>query len=594
MHSIFLAGLVWGFVFLTGCEPKKNSETQNACPDIPENSKESLEGEFDPIAAKDARTCGVINLWGSSMPKSLNYWEDPNSFTGEVAGLLFEPLVVLHSTQDRPVGALASQWETSPDGKTYTFKLNPKAKWSDGKPVTAYDVQFYYDVIMNPKHLTPIFKVGLSRFDRPVVMDSLTVAITAKQAHWENFWEAASMMAFPRHIWQGKNFDEVRFEFPVVSGPYRIKELQKDRHLQLERRADWWGRSKAYNYGKYNFQGIRYRFMEDRNKALEALKKGDFDAYPIYTASIWVKQTDFDAVQKNWVVKQRIFNKEPIGFQGLAINLRQPQFQDIRVRQALAMLLNRELMNDKYMYNQYFLLNSFVPDLYPGNQNPLAPKFIYQPDSARALLAAAGYQANAQGLLAKNGKVLSITFLTPSEDMRHLTLYAEDLKAVGIDAKIEKMAYSQLQKRLDEFDFDMYWSSWGASRLRNPESAWISRTADEKASNNLPGVKDKLVDSLIVAQKTEMDLAKRNEINIAIDNRLTAIIPYVLLWQADNHRILYWNRFGHPKSVFDKFGREESILAYWWVDPAKDQALSQAKSAGTALPKESLDVKWTD
>ena len=133
-------------------------------------------GEFDPIASKEARACGSITLWGSAMPKSFNMWEDYNSFSAELMNMMFEPLVSLHTTEDREVGILADKWEVSEDGKTFTFHVDPRAKWSDGKSITAEDVQFYYDVIMDEKNLTPIFKVGLSRFERPEVVDSLTVA----------------------------------------------------------------------------------------------------------------------------------------------------------------------------------------------------------------------------------------------------------------------------------------------------------------------------------------------------------------------------------------------------------------------------------
>jgi len=579
-------------LMLVGCKPSETTKGDKlVCPDHADVSKDTLEGEFDPIAAPTAIPCGSVNLWGGPMPNSLNMWEDVNSFSAEVMGLMFESLVNLHSTEDRPVGQLADHWETSADGRTYTFHLNPKARWSDGQRITAEDVQFYYDVIMDPKNLTPVFRVGLSRFSRPVLIDSMTLSVTAKEVHWQNFWEAAGLMAFPKHVWKDSTFDKIRFEFPVVSGPYRIKAMVKDQSLELERRTDWWGRSKAWNYGKYNFQSIRYRFMEDQVKGLEAMKKHDFDAYPIYSAAIWMKQTQFDAVSKNWVVRQRVFNKEPIGFQGFAINMREPKFQDIRVRKALALLLNRQLMSEKYMYNQYFLLNSYAPDLYPNNVNPVAPNFAYQPDTARALLAAAGYQANGKGMLERQGLPLTITFLTQSTDLRHLTKYVEDLRAVGVDAKIEQMAWSSLRKRLDDFSFDMYWVAWGAGRLRNPEPEWSSATAKEKGSNNLPGLQDAVVDSLIKAQKTEMDLGKRNELMRTLDTRLTSLVPYVLLWQADHHRILYWNRFGHPASVFDKYGREEAILAYWWVDPAKDAALIQAEKAGQSLPAEQADVR---
>ena len=595
MTVSFFAMALLATLALTACNESgasKGAATKSAelnCPELPQDPEAT--GEFDPIASKDARPCGSITLWGSAMPKSFNMWEDYNSFSAELMSMMFEPLVSLHSTEDREVGILADSWNVSEDGKTFTFHVDPRAKWSDGKPVTAEDVQFYYDVIMDEKNLTPIFKVGLSRFDRPEVVDSLTVKMTAKESHWGNFWEAAGMLAFPKHVWAGKDFNQIRYEFPVVSGPYKIKTFREDRYVELARRTNWWGFKKNWNRGKYNFNKIRYRFMNDQTKALEAFKKQDINAYAIYTSSIWMKQTDFDAIQKGWAVKQRIFNKEPIGFQGMAINLRKPQFQDVRVRRALNMLLNREAMNEKYMYNQYFLLNSYYPDLWEGNQNPTATLYKFNPDSARALFAEAGYKVNAQGVLEKDGKPFAINFITSQEDLRHLTLFQEDLKKVGVVATIEQMSQSTLRKRLDDADFDLYWVNWGAGRLRDPEASWLSTTALQKGTNNLAGVQDKVVDSLINLQKTEFDLAKRNEILKALDNRLAEIVPYVLMWQCDHHRILYWNRYGTPDKVFDRFNREDAIPVYWWLDPMKSAALDKAMKAGESLPVPEYDIK---
>lgn len=575
---------------LNACNEKAPEKSNKvSCPTSP-NYPEST-GEFDPIASKEALPCGSITLWGSSMPKSFNMWEDYNSFSAQLMSLMFEPLVTLHSVEDREIGILAEKWEISEDGKTFTFKIDPRAKWSDGKRITAEDIQFYYDVIMSPKNLTPIFKVGLSRFDRPEVLDSLTIQVRAKESHWGNFWEAAGLTAFPKHAWKDKDFNNIRFDFPITSGPYKIKEFREDRYVELERRKDWWGFSKNWNHGKYNFENIKFRFMEDQTKVLEAFKKQNFDAYALYTSSIWMKQTDFEAVQKGYVVKQKIYNKEPIGFQGMAFNLRREKFQDLRVRRALSMLMNRKMMNEKYMYNQYFLLNSYYPDLWENNKNPKAENFEYAPDSARKLLSDAGFVPDAEGMLSKNGVPFEITFITSSSEMRHLTLYLEDLKKAGIRVHIEQMSQSTLRKRLDEADFDMYWVNWGAGRLRDPEASWHSETANAKGTNNLSGLQDPIVDSLIDLQKNEFVLEKRNEILKALDHRLTEIVPYVLMWQADHHRILYWNRFGTPEKVFDKFGREESIPVYWFYDEKKANALSENMKAGKILPAEPKEIK---
>jgi microcin C transport system substrate-binding protein len=557
-----------------------------------EHESKNLIGEVDPIASPMAKVCGTLNLWGGDFPKSLNMWQNYSSFAAQIMGYMFEPLVGMHSVKNEPIGVLAERWEISEDQMTYTFHLRPQARWSDGRAITAQDIQFYYDVIMDPKNLTPIFKVGLKRFSRPEIIDSLTIRLTAKEPHWNNFWELAGLTAFPHHIWKDVDFNAQKFDFPVVSGPYQIKELKKDRYLLLEQRKDWWGRQLAWNQNKLNFEQLRFRFMSDRVKALEAFKRGDLDMYPIYTSSIWMMQTDFESVQKGWVNRQQIFNKEPIGFQGMAINLRQKKFQDPRVRKALALLLNRQQLNEKYMYNQYFLLNSYYPDLWDNNINPNFAVTPFDSDSARALLKEAGWKVNKKGQLEKNQSIFSIVFMTASPDKRHLSKYQEDLQAVGFDVKIEEVAASTLSKRLEKFDYDMYWMAWGAGRLRDPESAWHSTTANQEGSNNIPGVADAYIDSLIMAQKTEPSLDKRNEILKLIDRRLNEIIPYVLLWQSDHHRVLYWNRYGTPGWVYDKFNREESAVYYWWFNNTMNDSLEKAMQAKQSIPSASGDIRY--
>ena len=111
----------------------------------------------------------------------------------------------------------------------------------------------------------------------------------------------------------------------------------------------------------------------------------------------------------------------------------------------------------------------------------------------------------------------------------------------------------------------------------------------------MTGLQDAVVDSLVKLQKTEFDLAKRNEILRALDKRLTEIVPYVLMWQCDFHRILYWNRFGLPKNVYAKFGREdESIPVYWWLSIDKSQKLDAAMQSGKSLALEPAEVHYAE
>ena len=580
------------FVNLIGCY----SETTNRETLIYEtqsyDDKLYQTGELDPSADKRAVKGGKLRAWGSAFPKSLNYWTEPTSFNGTIMSLLFDSLLNLHSTEDKYVGILAEKWEISSDKKTFLFSLRPQAKWSDGKSITSDDFIFYYDTIMNPSNLTAPHKVGLKRLKRPVKIDDFTFSVTAKEIHWANFNQAASLLPLPKHLWEGSNFNQIHFDFPVVSGPYRIKTVKKNRRLELIRNTNWWGEMLAYNKYKYNFDSFLYRFVEDRTKALQAFQRGDFDVYPIYTSSIWHEQTLFPAVKKGWVSRENIYNHSPVSFQGMAVNLRKKKFKDIRVRKALAYLLDREIINDKLMYNQYFLLNSFFPDLYPNYQNAKVPIIKYDEERARKLLAEVGYDVNSEGKLVKDENPLTLTFLTFSADTRHLELYINSLRKVGIVASIEKISLATLRTRIQNFDYEIYWAAWGGARLKDPETLWHGDQADKKGSYNIPGYKNAKVDQLIEQQKTEFDISRRNEILRQIDAYLVADIPYLLLWQNDHHRLLYWNYFGTPTNRFAKYDNEAAINVYWWYEGDLARKTVNAKKDNLQLKMINRSVRY--
>ncbi|MEQ8350371.1 MAG: extracellular solute-binding protein [Leptospiraceae bacterium] len=548
-------------------------------------------GHPDPMADPAAVKGGVNNVWGSSYPKSLNYWLDTNTLSAEITYMQFEPLLTMHPVKQEPVGILAESYEVSADGMEFTFKLRKQATWSDGKPIKASDIVFYYDTMMNPRNNTAVFRVSLSRFERPEALDDRTLRIRAKVKHWQNLWDAGQLVALPEHTLKGKDFNDVN-EFDVISGPYEVVQNKVNRFVLLKRRGDWWGRKLKFNNGKYNFDYIRYRFVEDRNKALEAFKKGEFDYFPVHTASIWAIKTHLEEVQKGWIARQKIYNRIPRGFQGFVINLRKDKFQDIRVRKALSLLLNRSLMNKKLMYEEYVLLNSYMPDLYPSYVNPAVPVIKYDPEQARRLLTEAGYTPNDRGLLEKDGEVLSIRFLQSGSDLRHLNIYLQDLKSVGIEASIDQVSLSTARKRLDEFEFDLYWINWGAGRLKDPEPMWHSKTADEKGSINLAGIKDERIDALLEAYKTAPGPQQRTNLLKQMDRRLYELHPYVLLWQADSHRLLYWNRYGIPDNPLAKYGSDDAVNTYWWVDPDQEELLKKSRKNNEAMKKAPATVEY--
>lgn len=550
-------------------------------------------GQTDPVANLNARRGGMYTTWGGPSPKTLNAWLEPWHLSAEVMGLLFENLVGMHSIQDKPQPELATKWETRTDGKTFIFHIHPKASWNDGQPVTADDIQFFYDTIMNPDHLTTAFRVTLERFERPEIINSRTIKITAKKRYWKAFWDAGAFTAFPKHIWKDKDFNKINKDFPVVSGPYELVSYKRNRFVMLKRRANWWGRIKKYNQGKYNFDYLKFRLIENRNVALEKFKKGEMDLYSIYTSSIWAGKTkELPIVKSGYVVRQNVYTRTPLSFQGIALNMRTPILKDKNVRLALAHLLNRDLMNKELMHNEYLLLNSYFPFLYKDNVNPAVRVRSFQLDKAAKLLDSAGWKTGPKGIREKNGKPLKLHYITHASDNRHLKLYQGDLKRAGIQLEIEVMTLTEVQKRVQEFNFDLYWINTGAGRLPDPEGRFHSRYLSQKGSQNLSGVKDKNVDKILDQLKLETDLDKRKKMFAKLDKVLFDMVPYLLLWQSDKSRLLYWKKFDQPVYLLGKFGNESSAVVYWSYNPDKIKALEQAKKNKSKLPIEPEFVRY--
>lgn len=549
-------------------------------------------GEFadreDPIASEDAITGGTIVYAAAAAPKSLNPYLDNNTFSYQVFGALYETLLSSDPITGDNAPGLARKWDISEDKKEFTFYLNPFAKWSDGQPVTARDVLWTFNTIMSPTNQTGAIKVALQTFvaTPPEIIDKLTIKFTADEVHWRNLNAVGGFEIMPEHIFANRDFNKINTDFPVVSGPYKIVEVKEGVSLTLERRSDWWGRSLASSRGLYNFKRVVYRFFAEQDNAYDAFLAGEVDVFPVYRAAIWVNRTSGRKFENNWIVKRRIVNHHPTGFQGFAMNLRRAPFDDIRVRTALAKLLDRKRMNETLMFNQYFLQRSYYENLYDVSNECHNVVMDFDPAGATNLLESAGWFLDRSTGIRTNGEArLSFTFLTRDETSdKFLALYGEDLKKAGVEMKIERKDWAAWTRDMDDFNFDMTWAAWGGGINIDPEGMWASAEADRQGGVNITGFKDGMVDKLIESQRSIFNLEERNEICRRIDGILTEKVPYILLWNVDSIRLLYWDKFGTPPTVLSKFGDERSLLAYWWFDEDSAADLEDAMADGDILP----------
>ena len=548
----------------------------------------------NPFVSPDAEIGGEISLYLAQYPKSLNYYLDISFQASQIFGTLYETLLTMHPATLEYQPGIAKKWSISQDKKVFTFVIDPSARWSDGRPITAQDVKWTYDAIMNPKNLTGPHKVEMERFLPPVIVNDHTIRFSARDVHWKNLGAASQFLILPKHVYEKLDFNKINFEFPVVSGPYRVGRINEGVSVTLERRADWWAGKYQRNLGTGNFQKITYKFFAENENAFEAFKKGKLDFFAVHTSRLWVNETKGDRFTKNWIIKQKIYNYDPVGFQGFAMNTRKPPFDDLRVRKAMAHLIDRRKMNSTLMYNQYFLHSSFYEDLY--NKGHPNPNRLFELDKSRArrLLGEAGWIANPQtGLLEKNGRSFSFEFLTRSATSeKFLAIFAEDLKDVGIQLKINKKDWAAWARDMDDFNFQMTWAAWSSSVFKDPEGMWSSKEADRKSGSNITGFKNEQVDALIEKQKGIFDINERNRIYREIDQIIYRHVPYVLLWNINYHRLLYWNKFGTPDWVEPKYGSEFSPITYWWFDEDSLADLQDAMESDTALPAKPASIHF--
>ena len=541
----------------------------------------------DPIASPLAKKGGTIRFSGGQAPKSLNGYVDNNTYTMMTFQMMFETLLGTDTETLDFVPGLARHWCISDDGEVFTFVLDENARWSDGEPVTAEDVKWTFDTIMDQHNDTGPWKMILGLFESPQVLDARTVRFRKKPGapkDWRDLQHCGFFYIMPKHYFEGQDFNKLDLVGCPVNGPYMLSRVDEQVESEFSRNLDWWRRDMASCKYVCNFDRLVMRYYVDNENAFEALKKRAIDVYPVYTARIMSAETHGEKFDRNWILKRRVSNHAPIGFQGFAMNMRKPPFDDVRVRKAMAMLIDRETMNRTMMFGEYFLLNSIYTDLY-DEAHPCQNRFYeYDVEEAKRLLKEAGYE---------NG--FKFTFLSRSgtED-KFLALFNHALRQCNITMEITRKDFAGWMRDMDQFNFEMTWSSWGASIFRNPETQWTSSEADRKGSNNYVGFKSAAVDELIACEKGMMTMAERLDAYREIDRLVCEEVPYAFLWNIAEKRILYWNKFGMPDAVMSRYGDEDSVFGYWWYDEDKADELKTAMSEHTCLPDVPLRVDFDE
>jgi len=531
-----------------------------------------------PFGSADAKKGGSITVSISSYPKSIQYYLASDTVSHMLTEAIAEPLIEQDASTFESIPRLAESWEIAKDKKTFTFKLNKAAKFSDGKPVTAKDVKFTWDTILNPKNNTVPMQSFYSDIESCTVIDDYTVQFKAKIVHFQNLEKLGGLYVLPEHFFAGKDFNKTGMLAFQGSGPYKFGELDAGKRIVLERNDKYWGTILKQNQGRYNFDKVIFKITPDAHVQLEMFKRGDTDFMMVTMAKMWVEEMDGEPFQKKWTTKFRLKTKTPSSVAGVQWNMRRPLFKDKKVRLAMSHLMNREQWIKDLFYNEYVASSSInAPD--SEYHSPKAKAIKYDPTKAKQLLAEAGWKGTgADGVLTKDGARFEFEMLTVDSPItRALTLYQEDLRKMGIKMNLRTTDWATLLKLSDEWGFDALIVGW--TRSVNPsdfKQMWGTAEADMKGSQNKTGYKNPKIDELSSKIDQTFDKKPRVKMVQELDAILSEDQPMSFFWESNSYRIIHWNRFGFPKAISPPYSDWNTPIEYWWFDQAKADALKAA------------------
>jgi len=513
--------------------------------------------------------------------------------------LVFETL--LTATLDEPTtayGLLAEDIELAADGLSVTFRLNPKARFHDGKPVMAADVKHSFDILMS-KQANPQYRVVYGDVKRAVVLGARTVRFDFARASAELPLLVGGLPVFSRDWGAGKPFDKVVMDIPIATGPYRVGRVNFGRDITYERDPDYWARDLGVRRGMFNFDRITYKIYRDNVAQTEAFKAGEFDFLRVFSAREWARIYTGKKFDSGELVKAELPFRNVGDFQAFLINTRRDKLKDARVREALALAFDFEWMRRRLMYNSYircrgyFNNSDFEARGLPGPDElevlePLRGELpakvfteeVPQPPStdppgslranlrkARDLLAAAGWTYRDGALRNAKGEPFALEYMDSGGNERVMTPYIQALAKLGIRLDYRRADFALYQKRLNVFDFDLFTLRVPGNEAPGADllDFFGSPSADTEGSSNWIGVRDPAVDAIV---KLAMSAATRPQLVArlrALDRVLRHGHYVIPQWYSSTYRVAYRaGKFEQPKVKPLYYTADDWVVFTWW------------------------------
>ncbi len=562
-----------------------------------------------PYANPNAPKGGSIIFPGTGTFDNFNSMNGKGS-AAEGVQYLYDSL--MKSSLDEPgvmYPLLAESVTYDPDQPKFAiFHLNRKARFSNGSPVTARDVEFTFKKLLSEG--APGIRIYFSEIADVKAISAHDVRFEFKsEDNKEMPLIVATISIFSEKDLKDKDFTRVTLQAPMGSGPYVVDRIDAGRAITYKRNPDYWAKDVASNRGAYNFDSIKFVYYRSLDIAFEGFKTGQYTAHTEYTARRWATEYTFNAVKAGMVKQIEFKNQNPIPTQSFVFNTRRAPLDDIYFRQALSYAYDFEWMNKALFYGKYRRLQSYFDNSelaatgkpskaeldvltpYLNRLHPLVKQGVLKewkyPVSdasgfnrsnllvARQMLLNRGYKFNSKGqLLNKNGQPIKFELLIHQDGLqRTLMPFVRNAKRLGVEISVRQVDVPQYIQRKRNYDYDITTDVLPQSLNPGNEQArfWSSEAADQAGNYNYAGVRDPVVDEII-----NKLIRSRNREELIINTRVLD-----RLLRAGYYQVLSYGKGVDWYAVWDMYERPKTPpklsvgTDYWWVDPEKAKKVDQ-------------------
>ncbi len=551
-----------------------------------------------PYARPDAPKGGRLTIGSFGAFDSLNPFIIKGTVPEGIVPYVVQPLMM--RSLDEPFtlyGLVAETVELAPDGSWMELVINPKARFSDHKPVTAEDVAHTFELIKDKGR--PLQRAAYRRITRVEIRAERVIRFHLPGGERELPLLIGLMPVLAKHDMTPEKFEQTSLAAPLGTGPYLAENVKPGASFTLKRIKDHWAGDVPAVRGFYNFDEIRYDFYREANAMLEAFKSELYDLRTETDPSKWLGGYDFPAVRDGRITREALRFEAPKAMNGLVFNTRRPQFSDIRVREALTALLDFEWLNRSLFSNAFTRTGSYFSDsalsalgspadarelklleAFPGAVRPDILAGAWRPpvsdgsgrdralqQQAMTLLQAAGYQAAGGALRGKDNQPLSFEILVLNREQQRIALtYADQIKRAGIEPRIRLVDGAEYWRRLRAFDFDMIIWQYSVTASPGNEQAnrFASAAADREGALNFAGVRSPAVDAMIQALLAARSREDFTSAVRALDRALMSGFYILPLFHLKERWVARSSSLARP----ERLPRFEMTTDTWWRKPA--------------------------